>query len=91
MLSNCGTGAFPPVQLLILHSEQFFAQPRAELARVLRYREVAPWAPAAYEVQVQNQGSYEPMRPETRERLGAYYRPHNEALYTLLRNDFGWQ
>jgi hypothetical protein len=35
---------------------------------------------------------YPPMREETRERLRAYYRPHNERLAALLGRDLGhWQ
>ena len=28
--------------------------------------------------------------PETRERLAAYYAPHNRALAELLGEDYGW-
>jgi hypothetical protein len=35
---------------------------------------------------------YPPMRADTRERLSAYYRPHNERLAALLDRDLGhWQ
>ena len=30
------------------------------------------------------------LAPATRERLRAYYEPHNQALWELLGEDFGW-
>ena len=30
------------------------------------------------------------MSPETRQRLVEYFAPHNERLYELLGEDFGW-
>ena len=33
---------------------------------------------------------YPPIDPATKERLRAYYRPHNEELYELLGEDLGW-
>lgn len=33
---------------------------------------------------------YPKIRPETRERLAAYYEPYNRELYDLLGEDFGW-
>ena len=35
-------------------------------------------------------GKYAPMLEETRERLTAYFRPHNERLQELTEIDFGW-
>jgi hypothetical protein len=31
------------------------------------------------------------MRPETRQRLAAYFAPHNQRLYELLEWDLGWE
>ena len=33
---------------------------------------------------------YPPLAPADRDRLAAYFRPHNERLYKLLGRDFGW-
>jgi hypothetical protein len=30
------------------------------------------------------------MKPETREKLQAYFEPHNRRLYEYLGTDFGW-
>jgi hypothetical protein len=30
------------------------------------------------------------MEPATRQRLAAFYGPHNKRLYTLLGRDLGW-
>jgi hypothetical protein len=31
------------------------------------------------------------MLAETRARLGAFFKPHNQRLYTLLNRDFEWE
>jgi len=33
---------------------------------------------------------YSKMKPETREKLVEFFKPHNERLYKLLGTDFGW-
>ncbi len=34
---------------------------------------------------------YSSLAPETRERLGEYFRPHNQRLYELIGRDLGWE
>jgi hypothetical protein len=35
--------------------------------------------------------SYSSLAPESRERLGEYFRPHNQRLYELVGRDLGWE
>jgi Sulfotransferase domain len=79
---------FPREQLLILQSETFFAQPGIGLAQTLAFLDLRSWQPADYDVH--NSGAYTDMHPETRARLAAYFAPHNQRLYELLGQDFGW-
>ena len=41
-------------------------------------------------LKVYNQRQYEPMEPALREKLRAYYAPHNEKLYALLGERYDW-
>jgi hypothetical protein len=79
---------FPREQLLILQSETFFAQPEIGLAQTLAFLDLRSWHPADFDVY--NSGAYTDMHPETRARLVAYFAPHNQRLYELLGQDFGW-
>jgi hypothetical protein len=37
-----------------------------------------------------NKGKYDEMNSCTRQRLEAYFEPHNRRLYEILGVDFGW-
>ena len=80
---------FPRQQLLILKSEDFFAQPALTLQRVLNFLELP-------HCNLQHFPKHNPNRyqdaldPTTREKLSAYFRPHNQRLYELLRLNFDW-
>ena len=83
---------FPEEQMLVLSSEDFFADVPGTLEKTqdflgLPRREVQlppekTERPSTYE--------YRPMDPATRERLEAFFEPHNRRLYDLLGRDFGW-
>lgn len=78
---------FPRERFLFLQSGEMFRDPAAVCDRVFRFLglpsvDIVP--------EHRNAGVYEAMRPETRSRLAAAFRPHNEALYELLGTDFGW-
>jgi hypothetical protein len=79
---------FPREQLLVLKSEAFFARPEEGIAQTLAFLGLPAWSPDHYEVH--NPGSYADMAPETRQRLAAYFSPHNQRLYELLGWDLGW-
>ena len=79
---------FAPEQLLVLHSERFFAAPREELRRTLDFLEVNSEPPPNLEPQ--NARDYPTASPAVEARLRRYFAPHNERLYGLLGRDFAW-
>jgi hypothetical protein len=80
---------FPRAQCLILESQELYANPGGTVRRVLDFLEVPPGPPQTFGVA--NDGSYEPMLSATRARLADFFAPHNERLYELLEQDFGWE
>jgi hypothetical protein len=79
---------FPPEQLLIVHSERFFADPPSELTRVHAFLGLPPWSPAEHRAHNARPG--EPMSAQTRERLAQFYLLPNQRLFEYLGVDFGW-
>lgn len=79
---------FPREQFLFLRNEDMARDPDAVFARVWDFLDVRhhPLPQKANRVV----GRYEPMRPETRQRLQDYFRPHNERLAELLGFDPRW-
>ena len=82
--------AIDPANLLIVRSEDFFADPAAILDEVQRFVGMRPWLPAQFDVK-QDGGEYDPLDPETRARLADWYEPHNRRLYDLIGRDMGWE
>jgi Sulfotransferase domain len=80
---------FPREQLLILKSEDLYADPASIAKQTLEYLNVPANAQQrAYKPF--NEAKYTPMKPETRARLVEYFKPYNGRLYELLDRDFGW-
>ena len=79
---------FPKEQLLILRSEDLFADPRMILERTLSFLDLPPLEREEYSKD--NKGSYSDMDRSTRDYLVDYFKPHNERLQELLGRDFGW-
>jgi len=79
---------FPREQFLILKSEDFFADPQAELNRVTDFLNLSTWETGG--LGRYNVGRYSEMGAEMRSRLVEYFEPHNQRLYKYLRVDFGW-
>jgi hypothetical protein len=79
---------FDDEQMLVLKSEDFFKRTTDTMKLVqdflgLPYREP----------ELQRRGTkydYEPMDPTIRQRLEAFFEPHNRRLYEYLGVDFGW-
>ena len=79
---------FGPDQLLVLRAEDFYANPRDELAKVARHLDIHP---ARFgEVAHYNRIPRDTLAPDVRARLTAYYRPHVAELQSGLDRDFGW-
>jgi hypothetical protein len=83
---------FSKEQMLVLKSEDFFERPVEILKVVLAFLDLPEWEPKASELQERrHEGSYEQeMDPSTRQRLEAFFEPHNRRLYDYLGVDFGW-
>ena len=80
---------FPEKQLLVLGSEDLFADPSTIVGETLDFLGLPPSASRAYAKA--NEGGYvQEMNDATRKRLLDFFRPHNERLYEYLGRDFGW-
>jgi hypothetical protein len=83
---------FPREQFLILKSEEFYADPVVTLKQVLDFLNV----PASEsqlrkrEYKPYNNNQYAKMDPALRNRLVAFFEPHNAHLYDFLGVNFGW-
>jgi len=87
-------GFFPRQQVLILRSEDFYADVVATVAQVLRFLGLPAARDKAHaggdEYRTYNQGEYGAMDAALRARLVAYFAPHNRRLYDYLGVDLGW-
>ena len=81
--------AFPSEQLLVLPSEDLLAEPEPGHALVLEFLGAEAHRLDSYPRVFERQ--YEPMRPETRERLAAEFAEPNRRLYALVERDLGWE
>lgn len=81
---------FSKEQILVLQSEDLYTKTAETMEKVQDFLGLAHWHPKkAYGVF--KEGSYEPMKAETREKLAAHFNPRNEALYKYLGRNFGWR
>jgi hypothetical protein len=80
---------FPKEQLLILFFEDFKKEPAETTRKVTGFLGLKP-----HDVKINrvhnSGGSYEPMKPETRERLTELFRPHNLRLSEYLCRELPW-
>jgi len=82
---------FAPDQLLVLKSEDLFADPVATLGVVHEFLELPKFDTEITTLtKKRNRRTYRPMEPATRQRLEAFFEPHNQRLYEYLGVDFGW-
>jgi hypothetical protein len=82
------TKLFDKEHLLIIKSEDFYADPAAVVGQVFRFLDLPPWTSGTYEKY--NLAHYADMNPATRDRLEAFFQPHNQRLYDVLGTDLGW-
>ena len=80
---------FPREQLLILSSNDLGSDPARAHAQVLEFLGASPQRLDSYPRVYERE--YEPMKPETRERLAAEFEEPNRRLYELLGRDLGWR
>jgi len=81
---------FRSEQLLILRSEDLFADPDGVFQKVLEFLGLPEFHLESYGAS--NSGRYgrEEMTERTREQLREFFEPHNQRLYRFLGRDFGW-
>ena len=79
---------FPREQFLFVLNWEMDRDPDAVFKRVWDFLDL-PYYPIK-NLKRRTVGKYEPMRPDTRERLREYFRPHNERLAELIGLDLGW-
>ena len=80
--------AFPREGLLILASDELFADPGGTYARVLEFLGAEPYELDSYPAVFSRE--YGPMSPETRTELAQRYAEPNRRLYRLLGRELGW-
>jgi Sulfotransferase domain len=80
---------FPREQLLVLSSDDLGSEPERTHAQVLEFLGAPPHRLDSYPRVYERE--YEPMTPETRERLAAEFEEPNRRLYELLGRDLGWR
>jgi Sulfotransferase domain len=81
-------GLFPRERVLVLRSEDFFANPPREFGRILDFLDLPAWSPRSF--RAENARSYAPLAAPLRARLDAYFAEPNRHLRTILGPDFGW-
>jgi hypothetical protein len=80
---------FPREQLLVMPSDDLGSDPARAHAQVLEFLGASPQRLNSYPRVYERE--YEPMKPETRERLAAEFEEPNRRLYELLGRDLGWR
>lgn len=79
---------FPAEQLLVLRSEDLYADPEATVGRAFEHIGLPAWRASGYKVY--NQKPYPGLDPATRRRLVEHFEPHNQRLEDLLGRELGW-
>jgi len=79
---------FPREQLLIVQSEQLFAEPAATLEQVRTFLELIPARSRTYHHR--DYPRYPKLDARIRDRLTAYFKPHNQRLFDYLGRYFDW-
>ncbi|MEG4280071.1 tetratricopeptide repeat protein [Microcoleus sp. MON1_C1] len=80
---------FPQEQLLILKSEDFYADAAAIVQQVLEFLDLPEYQLSEY--QNANPGSYQRVNESVRDRLSDYFRPYNQELEEYLGRQFDWE
>jgi len=81
---------YPQEHVLVLRSEDLYAQPEATYARALDFLGLAPLALAEYP-RYTRRVSTARMTDSARRRLTAHFQPHNERLAALLGEEVWWE
>lgn len=76
-------------RVLVVESESFFTDPRAEYQRIVEFLDLDPFVPESFDRYNARPGSG--LDPGAAEWLRAHYTPHDEALATLLGHQPFWR
>lgn len=79
---------FPPSQLMVIRSEDLFAQPTVVYRQATDFLDLAPRPLLDYPQFNASRGML--LDPPTERRLRDYFAPHNERLENLLGRSMGW-
>jgi hypothetical protein len=79
---------FPREQLLILKSEDFYANIEKVFSEVLNFLDIS--ATAIKEYQINHIDRYSQMPPEIEQKLINYFKPYNQELSDFLKENFNW-
>ena len=86
-LSNC-TGKKPKKQVLVLKSEDLYADPDLVTQKVFDFLELPKCKiPSLTHT---NKGNYHSLDISLHEKLKSYFQPHNQKLENLLNMKFDW-
>ncbi|MEP6515420.1 tetratricopeptide repeat protein [Microcoleus vaginatus] len=80
---------FPQEQLLIVKSEDFYADTAGIVQQVLEFLDLPEYQLSEY--QNANPGSYQRVNESVRDRLSDYFRPYNQELEEYLGRQFDWE
>ena len=82
---------FAPNQLLVLKSEDLFADPIGTVESVHEFLNLPKCdTNITLATEKRNRRTFQPMVPATRQRLEQFFEPHNRRLYEYLDVDFDW-
>jgi hypothetical protein len=81
---------FPKEQILVVSSEDFFANPSHIFQQVLDFLKLPAWHLTQYSSYNSRNKDTVGINPATREHLVDYFKPHNQRLYQLLDLKFDW-
>ena len=79
---------FDKEQLLVISSEEYFADTQEQYLRTLRFIGVEEIQLSKYHKA--NTGEYDLIDDVIKDQLSEYFRPHNQELYELINRDLGW-
>jgi hypothetical protein len=84
------TNFFDRKQILVIKSEDFFAEPLDVLKKVFNFLEIPQWQPE--ELKVSHVGNYkQKIDSELRSHLNEFFAPHNQRLYEFLGTNYNWE
>ncbi|XZN94815.1 MAG: ATP-binding cassette domain-containing protein [Microcoleus sp.] len=79
---------FPREQLLILKTEDFQENPGKVFSKVLNFLDISASAVKEYEINIVE--DYSKMPEAMEDKLIGYFKPYNQQLSDLLKEDFSW-